>query len=77
MDSKKDINLQLTEVVCECGGESHSVQGKEERPPFVKTSVIGWLYNRHEFVGQISDGQLIKKRLSLELDFALQNFRLW
>ena len=67
MGSKKASNLELTEVVCACGEESHLVQDTEERPPFVKTSVIGWLQNRHEFARQISDGHLIKKKLSLEM----------
>jgi hypothetical protein len=41
--------------------------------------VIGWFHKRHEFVGQVSDGHDIKKKIypNLELDFELQTVRLW
>jgi len=65
MDSKKDSNFELSQVVCACGGQRHLVQDTEERQSFVKTSVIGWFHKRHDFVGQIRDGHPIKKKLSL------------
>jgi hypothetical protein len=65
MDSKKDSNLDLTEVVCACGGDAHLVQDTEQWQPFFKTSVIGCFQKRHEFVEQISDGYPIKNKLSL------------
>jgi hypothetical protein len=41
----------------------HLFQRKEERPPFVKMSVIGWIHKKQEFVGQISNGHAIKKKI--------------